>query len=118
MEFARVEREKVDINVGNQSQQVRNQVLRLVNGLRSGSKRIEFARKTVSFAEMNLKAERARFGLGQSTNNDVLRVQQDLKQAHLTLASATLELTSNEAALAALTGDILAQYRIALKGKE
>jgi outer membrane protein len=117
-EAVRIEAEELEIDLEAQSRQIRSQALRLLNSVRSGGKRIEFARKTVAFAEMNLKAERGRFSLGQASNNDVLRVQQELKQAQLTVASATLELLADQASLAALTGQILAEHGIALGGLE
>jgi outer membrane protein TolC len=115
LEAARLGREKVDLDVGALQRDIRNQVIHLVSTIRNGSRRIQLARDTVGFAELNLKAERARFALGRSTNNDVLRVQQDLQNAKLQGVSAGLDVLFNLASLEALTGEILDHYRINLR---
>ena len=74
------------------------------------------AREAVGYAQKNLDAERARFDVGRSTNNDVLLRQQELKSAEVQIARAVADLANAETALAALTGDILERYGVVLRG--
>jgi len=63
-----------------------------------------------------LDAERARFDVGRSTNNDVLLRQQELRTAELQVARAAADVAIAETALSALTGDILEHYSVKLIG--
>jgi outer membrane protein TolC len=95
---------------------LRDQVMRLATMVRTAGKRVELTRATVGYAEKNLEAEKARFSVGRSTNNEVLLRQQELKNAEISVVRATVDLLNSEAALAALTGDLLDRYGIVLKG--
>jgi outer membrane protein len=95
---------------------VRDLVLRYAAQIRSASTRVDLAKQTVGFAEQNLEAEKARFSVGRSTNNDVLLRQQELKTAQIAVARATVDLLDSDANLAAITGEILERYRVVLKG--
>ena len=95
---------------------IRDGVARLSAQIRSASHRIELARASVGFAQQNLEAERARFQVGQSTNNDILLRQQELKQAQISGVRAAVDLQEADVALAALTGDILETYGLVLRG--
>jgi outer membrane protein TolC len=94
---------------------IRDGVARFAAQIRAAGKRIEFARASVGFAEQNLEAERARFGVGRSTNNDVLLRQQELKQTQINVARAVVDLLEADAALEAVTGDVLETYGVVLK---
>jgi outer membrane protein TolC len=91
---------------------IRDSAARLAAQIRSASHRIDLAKQSVKYAEQNLEAERARFQVGQSTNNDVLMRQQELKQAQLSGARAAVDLLEGDIALSALTGDILDTYGV------
>jgi outer membrane protein TolC len=95
---------------------IRDGVARLAARIRAASRRIELSRAAIGFADKNLTAEKARFDVGRATNNDVLLRQQELKQAEIHLARATIDLLTSDTALAALTGEILERYGIVLKG--
>jgi outer membrane protein len=105
---ARLDAEDLDLAI-------RDGVARLAAQIRSASQRIDFARAAVGFAEQNLTAERARFDVGRSTNNDVLLRQQELKQAQISVARAIVDLLDADVALSALTGDVLETYGITLR---
>jgi outer membrane protein TolC len=94
---------------------IRDGVARFAAQIRAAGQRIDFARASVGFAEQNLEAERARFDVGRSTNNDVLLRQQELKQAQINVARAIVDLLEADVALEALTGDVLDTYGVALK---
>ena len=60
--------------------------------VRTAARRVELAKATVGFANQNLEAEKARFSVGRSTNNDVLLRQQELKSAEIQVVQATVDL--------------------------
>jgi outer membrane protein len=95
---------------------VRDSVMRYAAQIRSASTRVDLAKQAVGFAEQNLEAEKARFSVGRSTNNDVLLRQQELKTAQIAVARATVDLLDADANLSAITAEILDRYRIVLKG--
>jgi outer membrane protein TolC len=95
---------------------IRDGAARLAARIQAAGRRIELARAAVGFANENLKAEKARFSVGQSTNNDVLLRQQELNEAEIKVARATVDLLVNDTALLALTGEIFDRYGFVLKG--
>jgi outer membrane protein TolC len=96
--------------------QIRDGAVRLSAATRTAVRRGELARAAVGFAGKNLEAERARFEVGRSTNNDVLLRQQELKNAEIQVARAAFDQAAAEAALEALTGEILERHRVVLRG--
>lgn len=95
---------------------LRDLVLRLSSNVRTALQRVDLAKQTVGFAEQNLEAEKARFSVGRATNNDVLLRQQELKVAQIQIVRASVDVLASEAALAAVTGDVLERYGLVLKG--
>jgi outer membrane protein TolC len=116
LRVARLASERARLETGDYELEVRYQVQRLTSMLRTASKRVELARATVGFANQNLEAEKARFSVGRSTNNDVLLRQQELKTAEIAVVQATVDLLVAETSLNAMTGELLERYRIVLKG--
>ena len=90
--------------------------MRVSTQIRTASTRVDLARKTVGFAQQNLEAERARFSVGRSTNNDVLLRQQELKNAEISVVRANVDLLNSDVALSAITAEILDRYGVVLKG--
>ena len=111
---ARLTGERATVDAGDLELAIRDGVARLGARIRAASQRQQLASAAVGYAGQNLEAERARFEVGRSTNNDVLLRQQELKQAQIQLARATVDILVNDAALAALTGDILDRHGIKL----
>jgi outer membrane protein TolC len=70
----------------------------------------------IAQANLDLDGERARFEVGRATNFDVLRRQQELTDTQLRLARAKTDYLQAEAALAALTGDILDRFGVSVFG--
>jgi outer membrane protein len=115
---ARLGSERSRLEAGDLELEIRSQVVRLTSMIRTASRRVELAKATVGFANQNLEAEKARFSVGRSTNNDVLLRQQELKSTEIQVVRATVDLLVAENSLAALTGEILDRYRLVLKGME
>ena len=113
---ARLSSEGARLDAGDLELEIRNQVVRLSSTIRTASKRVELAKATVGFANQNLEAEKARFSVGRSTNNDVLLRQQELKSTEIQVVRATVDLLVGENTMAALTGEVLERYRLVLKG--
>lgn len=108
--------ERARLDAGEWELTLRDRVARLTISLRTAARRIDLARQTVGFAQQNLEAEKARFSVGRSTNNEVLRRQQELKAAEIDVVRATVDFLRSETELAAMTTDILDRHGIALKG--
>jgi outer membrane protein len=95
---------------------IRDTVLRVSSQIHTSSTRVGLAKQTVGFAQQNLEAEKARFSVGRSTNNDVLLRQQELKSAEISVVRATVDLMTSDVALSAITAEILDRYHVVLKG--
>jgi outer membrane protein TolC len=70
--------------------------------------------EAIGLAEQNVTAEQKRFELGKSTNNEVLRRQDELQQTRLRHASAIADYLAARADLDGLSGAILARYGIVM----
>jgi outer membrane protein TolC len=115
-ETARAARDNATLTAEDMELSIRDSAARLAAQVRSASSRIDLAKESVKWAQQNLEAERARFQVGQSTNNDVLMRQQELKQAQISGVRAAVDLLEADVALSALTGDILDTYGVTLRG--
>ncbi len=113
---ARAAGERATLEAIDFDREIRNQVMRLSSNIQTASRRLELAKATVGFATQNLEAEKARFSVGRSTNNEVLRVQQELKNAEIQVVRATVDLLIGQTNLRGLTGDLLEDHRVVLKG--
>ena len=113
---ARAAAEKARIDALDLELGIRDGVVRFGAAARAAARRVELARDEVGYAQTNLAAERARFDVGRSTNNDVLLRQQELKTAEIQVARALADLAIAETNLDALTGDILDRHSLLLRG--
>lgn len=113
---AQAQAEAARLDAGALELAIRDTVMRVSTQIRTSSTRVELAKQTVGFAQQNLEAERARFSVGRSTNNDVLLRQQELKNAEISVVRATVDLLNSDAALSAITAEILDRYNVVLKG--
>jgi outer membrane protein TolC len=93
---------------------VARDVTSAVAALEAARGRTTALERAVSLAELDLEGERARFAVSRSTNFDVLRRQQNLALARLSLARARADGAQAVAALEALTGEILTRHGLAL----
>jgi outer membrane protein TolC len=108
--------EQNHLDAGTLELTIRDTVMRTVAQIRAAGTRTDLAKQTVGFALQNLEAERARFAVGRSTNNDVLLRQQELKSAEIAVVRAIVDVLESDAALSAITSEILERYRVVLKG--
>src|SRR6185295_323179 len=113
---AQLTAEQARIDAGSLELNIRDTVLRVASQIRTASTRVVLAKQTVGFAQQNLEAEKARFSVGRSTNNDVLLRQQELKSAEISVVRATVDLLTSDVALSAITAEILDRYNVVLKG--
>jgi outer membrane protein len=95
---------------------IRDTVLRYAFQIHTAITRVGLAKQTVGFAQQNLEAEKARFSVGRSTNNEVLRLQQELKTAEISVVRATVDLLDSDVNMSAITAEILDRYGVVLKG--
>jgi outer membrane protein TolC len=80
--------------------------------LEAGRQRAALAEQTIALARRNIGIEQTRYALGKSTNFDVLTRQDELREAELRLARIVVDWHKAEAALRALTGDLLRDFAI------
>jgi len=113
---AQLTAEQSRLDAGTLELAIRDTVMRVAAQIRTASTRVDLARQTVGFAQQNLEAEKARFSVGRSTNNDVLLRQQELKSAEISVVRATVDLLNSDVALSAVTAEILDRYNVVLKG--
>jgi outer membrane protein TolC len=114
VDAARATGDRARIDMTDLDLAIRDGVVRLAGAARTAVRRGELARAAVGYAQKNLEAERARFDVGRSTNNDVLLRQQELKTAEIQVARAATDQANAETALSALSGDILERYGVNL----
>jgi outer membrane protein len=113
---AQLTAEQARLDAGSLELSIRDTVLRVSTQVRTSSTRVDLAHQTVGFAQQNLEAEKARFSVGRSTNNDVLLRQQELKNAEISVVRATVDLLNSDVALSAITAELLDRYNVVLKG--
>jgi outer membrane protein len=70
--------------------------------------------EATGLAEQNVTAEQKKFELGKSTNNEVLRRQDELEQARLRHASAVADYVAARTELDGLSGVLLPRYGIVM----
>jgi outer membrane protein TolC len=95
-----------------QAQSVRLSADSALRALRTAEEAQRLAEKVVSLAERSLDAEQKRLKLGRATNLDVLRVQQDVATAALSVARAETDARVARARLDRLTGEGLARFGV------
>ncbi len=116
MREAQLDAERARLDTGDLEMTIRDTTMRLASSIHTASHLVELAKQTVGFAQQNLEAERARFSVGRSTNNEVLLRQQELKNAEIRVVRATVDLLNGEAGLSAITAEILERLGVVLKG--
>jgi HAE1 family hydrophobic/amphiphilic exporter-1 len=76
---------------------------------------IALGAEAIGYAEQNVTFEKRRFEIAKSTNNDVLRRQDELEQARLRHASAIADYLAARVDLDGLSGAILSRYGIVMQ---
>lgn len=85
-----------------------------LRALRTAEQAERLAERVVELSEVSLDAEQKRLKLGRATNLDVLRVQQDVAAAALSVARARTDARIARARLDRLTGASLARFGVEL----
>lgn len=111
---ARGQLERVKVTASDIKQQLAQSITRAVGQLELARRRAQLAEKAIDLSQRNIEVELTRFGLGKSTNFDVLQRQDELKQARLRHARALIDWRKSETAVMALTGELLPFYGIEL----
>jgi outer membrane protein len=111
---ARGQLEKIKVSSGDVKQQLAQALSRAIGQLELARRRIALAERTIELSQRNIEVELTRFGLGKSTNFDVLQRQDELKQARLRRVRALIDWRKAEATVMALTGELLPFYGITL----
>jgi len=109
---AQLLRAKVDTRQGHDT--VAAQVVRFVQQIEAATTSLELGAKAVKLAEMNVEAEQRRLEAGRSSNNEVLRRQDELVNIRLREVSFEAQRVIARAQLEALTGTILTSNHITL----
>ncbi|MBT8495545.1 MAG: TolC family protein [Deltaproteobacteria bacterium] len=109
---ARAQMRRIEVDRRAVEQQIALAVARAVKVANFARRRMQLGERTIALAQRNIEAEKARFELGRATNFDVLQRQDELQQAQLRYASATVDFLKAEATIDSLTGDILDKYGI------
>ncbi len=109
--------EKVRVTGADIKQQLAQGLSRAIGNLELAKRRVALAERTIELAQRNIEVELTRFGLGKSTNFDVLQRQDELKQARLRRVRALIDWRKAEGTVMALTGELLPFYGIKLSDK-
>jgi outer membrane protein TolC len=108
--------QKITVTAADVKQQLAQGISRAVGQLELAKRRVALAERTIELAQRNIEVELTRFGLGKSTNFDVLQRQDELKQARLRRVRALIDWRKAEGTVMALTGELLPFYGIKLPG--
>ncbi|MEZ4401680.1 MAG: TolC family protein [Kofleriaceae bacterium] len=111
---SRARRERVRVTSDDVTRQIRQAVAEALVAITAAERRHQLAQRTIALAEQSLAAEQARLQSGRSRNVDVLQRQDELRAAQLREINATVAWNRAVATLAALTGELLPRYGVAL----
>jgi outer membrane protein TolC len=114
---AKAQRETIRVNADDVKKLIAQTLTIAVATIQVAERRYAIAVRAVDLAEQNLAVEQARLGLGKSRNVDVLLRQDELRSAQLRAARAIIDWHRADAAIAAITGEILPRYGISINTK-
>ncbi|HEY0195890.1 MAG TPA: TolC family protein [Kofleriaceae bacterium] len=106
------QRRKLVVNAFDLRAMIAQTMARSVAQVELARRRVQLSQQAIDLANQNIKIETDRFNLGRSTNFDVLNRLEDLRQAELRKTQALIDWHKGEAAVQALTGDLLPLYGI------
>ena len=108
----RAGRDKLRVNAIDLRAQIAQTMTRAVAQIELAKRRVVLSQRAIELAMENIRIETDRFNLGKSTNFDVLNRLEEQRQAELRKAQALIDWHKAEAAVQALTGDILPAFGI------
>ena len=109
---AEAKKHRLDVDRADLERQIDVQVVTAVKQVTAGRTRVALADKAIQVAEDNVRAERANFMVGRSTNFQVMQQQTQLIEARLAEGRAIADYHEAVAQLQYLSGIILEQYRV------
>ncbi len=115
---ARARKRRLDVDRGDLMRQIDTQVVGAVHQVTAARTRVTLADKAILVAEENVRAERASFMVGRTTNFQVMQRQSELIEARLRRGQAVADYHKAVAQLQFLSGDILPQYRVNVRSKK
>jgi len=110
----RAGREKLRVNTIDLRAQIAQTLTRAVAQIELAKRRVVLSQRAIELAMENIRIETDRFNLGKSTNFDVLNRLEEQRQAELRKAQALIDWHKAEAAVQALTGDLLPAFGISV----
>jgi outer membrane protein TolC len=115
MATAIVQKKTDMLNLRNQQQAVRLNILTAVSKLEGAKEQLKLAKTAMDFAQKNLDAENTKFQLGTETNQNVINAQTVLVQAESAVVTNQVGVRMNLLNLLTQTGELLDERGIVIK---
>ena len=115
MGSALVQKKMDALNLRNQEQAVRLNILNAVSSLEGAKEQLNLARIQREFAQKNLDAENQKYQLGSETNQNVINAQQALVQADSAVVANQIGVRRSLLNLLTQTGELLDERGIIVK---
>jgi outer membrane protein TolC len=115
MSTALVQKKTDALNLRNQGQAIRLNILNAVTKLEGAKEQLKLAQTQREFAQKNLDAENTKFQLGTEINQNVINAQQVLVQAESAVVTNQIGVRLNLLNLLTQTGDLLDERGIVVK---
>jgi len=107
---------KIDaLNLRNQEQAIRLNILNAISSLEGAKEQLKLARIQRDFAQKNLDAENQKYQLGNETNQNVINAQQALVQADSAVVANQIGVRRSLLNLITQTGELLDERGIVVK---
>ena len=115
MATATVQKKTDMLNLRNQAQAIRLNILTGVTKLEGAKEQLKLAKTAMDFAQKNLDAENTKFQLGTDTNQDVILAQNSLVQAESAVVTNRIGVKMNLLNLWTQTGELLDERGIVVR---
>jgi outer membrane protein TolC len=115
MATAVVQKKTDALNLRNQQQAIRLNILSAVTRLEGAEEQLKLAKIQFDFAQKNLDAENTKFQLGTEINQNVINAQQVLVQAQSAVVTNQIAVRLNRLNLLTQTGQLLDERGIVVK---
>ena len=115
MANALVQKKTDALNLRNQQQAIRLNILTAVTRLEGAQEQLKLAKVQLDFAQKNLDAENTKFQLGTEINQNVINAQQVLVQAESAVVTNQIGVRLNLLNLLTQTGELLDERGIVVK---
>ena len=115
MATATVQKKTDMLNLRNQQQAIRLNILTGVTKLEGAKEQLKLAKTAMDFAQKNLDAENTKFQLGTEINQNVINAQNVLVQAESAVVTNQIGVRLNLLNLLTQTGELLDERGIVVK---